>query len=504
MTAAAGDILVTRNERLDAYVAVQITALDDDGKRPQAAVLTLDWTGESLPTEADVATMQPARFDFFFWNGHVDHVWVPLPVPPDYARVGHRPPLVTEKVDSYGGWWPDGSLLHAQRKWDASSPAARDRFKQAAAERDRKGAVSLEAVEATRLGNEQLAAVPDLATFDAKPLLSSVYADRPVPGLFDFLRHREFVYEAALRNHGETCVDLRGAHLTRLGIDVTGVRELYLNDGLENLTLHGTPSPDLHIHAEDAGRWLSHSLSDPAVVWSGLDALGTLWIRDVKEVDVAALARRFPALTRLRIWGAPGMLRHAEALSSWQGLRTLTLSDMFGYPPDDFPSPASLPALRMLWLSSLPADVAAAVKKEWKGAAASGVSLNVRQARKPEWLAANLDNPFRSWEDTDTDRIKPAQAKRAAALYRTARSDALKVADADNPVAALSPIVETYAEAFNKLDARGNFIETEEREQIYMALMQILDAVDVQRHGAGRPPVDRAAIEAVMDGVRDF
>jgi hypothetical protein len=500
MTPTAGDVFVTHNARLDAYSAIQITAVDSEGRSPQAAVLTLDWTGAALPTGAEVAAMQPARFDFFFWNAHVDQVWVPLPVPPGYTHVGNRPPLVAGKVDSYGGGWPDGSLHYAQRRWNARPQSVRDRFKAAAKARDERGAVSLEAVEATRLGNDQLEAIPDLPAFDGMPLLTSIYADRAILGIFEFLRRRDFIYEAALRRHGETRVDLRGAHLTRLGVDVTGVRELYLNDGLETLTLHGTPSPDLRIVAEDDGRWLTHYAVDCAFAWSGLDALDTLWIRNVKAVDATAIVRRFPALTRLRLWGAPGYLHNVGALSGLPGLRTLTLNDMFGF--DDLPPPASFPMMRMLWLSSIPADAAAGVKKAWKPAAARGVDLNVRQPRKPEWLAANLDNPFRNWEDAAG--ITPAQAKKAAALYKTARAEALAVANAVDPLPALSPIVLAYTQAFNKLDARGNFIMTEEREQIYMALMQIIDAVNVQRQGAGLAAVDHDAIGEVMDSVRDF
>jgi hypothetical protein len=502
MTPTAGDIFVTYNARLDAYVAIQITAVSDDRRSPQAAVLTLDWTGAAPPTEAEVAAMQPARFDFSFWDDRVDRVWVPLPVPPGYTRVGNRPPLVTGQLDSYGGGWADGSLHYAQRRWDAKPQALRDRFKAAAKSRHEKGAVSLEAVQATRVGNDDLAAIPDLPAFEGMPLLTSIYADRPIPGLFEFLRRRVFIYEAALRRHGETHVDLRGTHLTRLGIDVTGVRELHLNDGLEELTLHGTPDADLRIHAEDDGRWITHYAGDAAFAWRGLDALDTLWIRNVKEVDATVIVRRFPALTGLRIWGAPGYLRNVDALSTLPDLRTLTLNDMFGFDADAFPMPTSFPNMRMLWLSSVPADAAAAVKKAWKPATAGGVNLNVRQPRKPEWLAANLDNPFRNWEDAAG--ITPAQAKKAAALYRTARADALAVADAADPVAALSPIVLAYTQAFNKLDARSSFIQTEEREQIFMALMDIVKAVNERRATTGAAPVSRDAITDVMDSVRDF
>jgi len=45
--------------------------------------------------------------------------------------------------------------------------------------------------------------------------------------------------------------------LSRLSLDVTGVQELFLNDGLDDLTLLGTAAPELKIHAEADGSWLT-------------------------------------------------------------------------------------------------------------------------------------------------------------------------------------------------------------------------------------------------------
>lgn len=505
MTPTPGDILVSHNARLDAYTAIQVTGLMTDGKIPQVSVLTLDWIGKALPTDAEIAAMKPQPFDFFFWNAHLEHIRVALPVPPAFTRVGHRPPLVVEEVNSYGGW-PRGDTLHSQQQWDARPKAARDRFKDAAEKRDKTPVLTLGDITLTRstqrMDGERLAAAEDLSVFDALPLLTNVTTDRPIAGLFDFLRKHPFVYEADLRRHGETIVDLRGTHVTRLGIDVTGVRELYLPDGLDSVSLHGVASADLRIHAEADGRWLSLNTVDPVAPWAGLDALGGLWIHDAKDVDMAQALRHFPAVRQLRIWGAPGYLRNLSSLATLSGLRSLTLSDVFGFSPDDFPAPSNFPELQMLWLTSIPVDVAAAVKKTYKSATAAGLDLAVRQPRKPEWLAANLDNPFRNWDGREN--ITPAQAKKAAALYKTARGDALKLAGAADAVAALTPMVLRYTEAFNALDSRGRFVFTDEREQIYEALLLIFDAVDETRREAGADPVDRHALSEAMDDVRDF
>ncbi len=505
MTPTPGDIFASYNARLDAYTAIQVTQLKEDSKRPQVAVLTLDWIGKALPTDAEVAAMKPKSFDFFFWKDRFDHSWVSLPVPPAYTLVGHREPLRQEEVNSYSGW-PRGFTLYSQQKWDARPKETRYRFKAAAETRDKTPVITLGDLtvnrSSQRLNGECLEMAGDLSVFDALPLLTNVTTDRPIPGLFDFLRKHSFVYEADLRKHGETRVDLRGTHLTRLSIDITGVTELRLNDGLDYLSLQGEPNPSLRIHAEADGRWLTLGTENPDMPWSGLDALDGLHVRQAREIDAAKVVARFPALSELRCWGAPGHVRNMAALAALTGLHTLTLYDMFGFRPEDIPAPSNFPKLSMFWLTSIPSDAAAAIKKIYKPATIQGLDLQVRQPRKPEWLAANLDNPFRNWDETEG--ITSAQAKKAATLYKTARADALKLAGEADSLAALSPVVLAYTEAFNKMDSRGNFIHTDEREQIFDALMNILEAVDEQRVAAGAAPVDRNALTEVMDSVRDF
>ncbi|QEI07680.1 gliding motility protein [Pigmentiphaga aceris] len=505
MTPTPGDIFAFYNARLNAYTAIQVTHVETDKKPAKVAVLTLDWRGKTLPSDAEIAVMQPKVFDFFFWNARFVHRWVSLPVPPGFTHVGHKPSLHDAEVNSYSGW-PTGSSFYSQQQWDARPKAQRDRFKEAAATRDKTPLLTLGDVSVNlstqRLDGERLAMAGDLSVFDALPLLTNVTTDRPIAGLFDFLRKHAFVYEAELCNHGEARVDLRGTYLTRLSLDVTGVTELFLNDDLEHLSLLGTPSSDLRIHANADGRWLTVMLIDPDVPWQGLDALGALNVRQGRDVDVAKIVTRFPALSELRIWGAPGYVRNLPSLAALSGLQTWTFYDVFGFGPEDIPASSNFPMLGMFWTHSIPADAAAAIKKAYKAATANGLDLAVRQPRKPEWLAANLDNPFRDWDGTEG--ITAAQAKKGAALYKTARADALKVAGEADSLAALGPIVRTYIEAFNKLDARNNFIFTEEREQICMAWQQIVDAVDEKRRELDAGPVDRTALDELMDSIRDF
>lgn len=528
MLPTPGDIYVVHNNRLDAYVAVQVTQVGSPDNARLVAVMTLDWTGQHMPDAAELDAMRPAHFDFMFWNAHRQHLWINPPVPRRFQHVGRREPLVQENVKTYGGQWPDGAMHYLQRRWNGIDADIRSRFKAAAhgGQIDNTVVLDMDQFPVTRatrrLGTQALlqavaqaqsqsqAQPHPLSIFDALPVLTAIEATAPIPGLLPWLRTRPIINELVLSGQNLPVIDLRGTNLMRASVDVTGVRELYLNDGLSILTLTGTASPDLVIHAEDGGRWLTLYLQAAAPVWSGLPALRALHLHGVKTLEAGDIARAFPQLDDLRVSGAPGVVNGLERLADLGALESLTLTDVF--PPDgtQLPGPAAWPQLESLWLASVPAALAASVKAAYKAEVKRGLSLSVRQPRKPDWLAANLDNPFREWDGSE--HITAAQAKKAATLYRKAHADALKqaaeLATQPAPLAdALRAIVLAYTKGFNTLDRRTGFIETVERDQIYVALMSILDAAEAKRRevaGDSAAALDLDTIAQAMDDVREF
>ena len=125
----------------------------------------------------------------------------------------------------------------------------------------------------------------------------------------------------------------------------------------------------------------------------------------------------------------------------------------------------------MVWMTSLPEDAAKAAKQLWKSK--PGMDLWITKPRKPEWLAQRSGQSFPSWDGAE--HIPAAAAKKAANQYRKTRSQLMKLAaepGEDSQTQALEA-VEAYTQTFNKM----GFIETEERDEIYMALRGILDAL---------------------------
>ena len=122
-----------------------------------------------------------------------------------------------------------------------------------------------------------------------------------------------------------------------------------------------------------------------------------------------------------------------------------------------------------------------------------GMDLSITKPRKPEWLAQNLDNSFRGWDGAE--HIPATSAKKAADQYRKTRSRLMKLAsgpDGDAQAQALEAI-EEYVRTFNRM----RFIETDEKDEIYMSLFGILDAIP-------EGILDRDSLIGRFDEMRDF
>ena len=184
-------------------------------------------------------------------------------------------------------------------------------------------------------------------------------------------------------------------------------------------------------------------------------------------------------------------MRNFSTVREFRELKNLSTYDLFGFGADDIPTPDQMPNLNWFWMTSLPEDASKAAKRLWKGK--PSMDLRITKPRKPEWLAENLDNPFRDWDGAE--HIPASSAKKAANQYRKTRALLMKLAaeSGEDTQAQALKAVAAYTQTFNQM----GFIETEERDEIYMALRGILDAL----------PGDMLQKDALIehfDHVRDF
>ena len=174
--------------------------------------------------------------------------------------------------------------------------------------------------------------------------------------------------------------------------------------------------------------------------------------------------------------------------------------DMFGFSGADIPMPEQMPTLENLFMDSVPYEAAQTAKKLYKPLIANGFELDILKARKPEWLAENLNNPFRSW---DGDEMIPrGVAKKAADIYKKTRAALMGVCQSEsvNVQEESLAICKAYVDVFNALDRKHEFIETVYVEDIMVALNDLIK--EVAETSGGK--LDAAVLIEVCDGLREF
>ncbi|MEU6375118.1 hypothetical protein [Streptomyces sp. NPDC046909] len=225
-----------------------------------------------------------------------------------------------------------------------------------------------------------------------------------------------------------------------------------------------------------------------------------LTVHGIAELDCARLVADFPDLTRLSLSGNLGTLTSAAALNRLPLLQGLTIRELFGMEASDCLLPSDVPAVEDVWLYGIPADYAAAMRKAWRPHVRHGVHLDVRGARRPEWIAANATNPLRDWDGRE--HIPRTGYRKAVAQYKATREAFLAEVNEGEQPDNIKEIGRAFATAFNALDSRSPFIETVEREELFEALDFLADEAQTT---AGRDlSAARAALVEGADSVRDW
>ena len=457
----------------------------------------MDWSGEEPLKEAELSSLQPLYKDFMYWNRGIDLSNVDVNVPANYTFVGNVTPLTDESTNSYA-IWGDGYEVYRQLKWQEIPKEQRDAFKKADKSEEKVIFAGEECGISKRRLNDEWKPFEDAMELKVFPCLTHLTLNKWHKNLYEYLQSTPFISELVLENHNQTKLDFSKTSVCTLSIDMTDVEELILNDGLEQLILLGEIRKDCNIQANGNEEALLLQCDKVIPKLKGLHALGKLHVIKIEELDIEEVLNAYPKLTELRLWGKPGNLVHFDKLPEFQQLEVFTTMDLFGFTAEDIPTSDRLPNLYMFWMESLPEDAAKVTKKLYKKRKEDGLHLWISKPRKPEWLAQNLDNPFRSWDGQEN--ITPANAKKAAALYRKTRAGMVKLVGSspDEMMQGATELVKLYTEGFNKMDKGKYFIETVEREDIYTALDDILDLIPAEFN------IDKENLLNFFDELKDF
>ena len=497
MIAKAGDIYCVYNELFKKYTACQVTKVDDSGKKPQAIILSLDWFGDKLPELDDLAAVTPLYIDYMYWNRALHMKKVDISVPPNYVYIGNLTPINNDDTDIYGSW-SKGHEVYNQFIWEKIPKDKRDTFKKA---NESDEFVDFEGKRRrirTHNENDNWHDFDDALKLRVFPCLSSLSVTRWHKNLFEYLNSNPFIREFIIENHGKSKLDFSRTSIHRLTVDMTGLDELILNEDLNMLSLTGQVKESCKIRARDAGKYMILNCEGMVPKLEGLEELNALHLTAVTELDVDDIAGEYPKLKELRLWGKPGKIINFGKLTKFSELEVLTAMDVFGFTASEVPRPDDLKKLYRLWMDSLPEDAAKEVKKLYKKRKDEGLDLRITKPRKEEWLAQNLENPFRSWDGDEN--IPQGIAKKASMMYRKTRSAMVKlIADPDTDlIKETETLVREYTVGFNKMDKRKNFIYTAERDEIFQALDEILNLIPDELS------IDKNTLINVFDEVKEF
>ncbi len=483
-----GDVYSYYIRDMNQYGACQILEISKDG----ICHVPLDILKDSPLNQDDLKDIQPLSRNgdknFFQYYASFNTI------PSSYIYVGHADPVLVQFREASTNNWPIGREHMLLRKWreipeEVMEAREKHRF-------DRTPVViGSKTYNKNRryIDDEMLAEIKDYAELDALPCLDSVHINQYDEELFTYLQKRHLITYLSLNNNNLSTLDLRKTFFSEVGLDISCIRELYLNDQTTKLMLHGKVEPDIKIHAKNngAGIYMIYSLKNNPVSNLGLREIENIALLDFHELDANCIAEEFPKLRKIHLVGSPGSVMNLGHLSKIKSLEEINLFDIFGFNSDDLDPLLTLEHLNLFWMEGVPEDAGKYARKTFKDKV---YSLKITKLRKPEWIIENANNPFRAW---DGDEGVPSGAfKKASLFYKDLKKEILEASDRASVLLA----VKNYTEAINQLDKRyKNFIETTQAEDIFQAADKLFDEIL-----AGKEIVSIDDLHQVMEETRTW
>ncbi|MEZ5941476.1 MAG: hypothetical protein R3C18_08805 [Planctomycetaceae bacterium] len=287
--------------------------------------------------------------------------------------------------------------------------------------------------------------------------------------VLEYLSHPKCsVYEFGWSEHGQRQLDFSDARkLHSLSVEVLSKAfrlTLPLREGLRSLRIVRPPGGcRLTVHAPDLGRGLILTIVEgilPKI--SGLKQIEGLEFIRASEVDLDAVVRAYPHLEYIRVFGKSVTLAGIASLARLRSLKKMWFNSCYAMNAAEFPELNELPLLEDVNFDGLRVEDAAILKNKYKGVK----QLRIAGKRSAEWIANNLDNPFRNW-DEDFGR---AAGNKAMQAWTTASTELKKLADGNATRA--REILKAYVDVFNQMERRSG-LETDQRELIYEAFTEL-------------------------------
>lgn len=467
-----GDVYAFYIEELGKYGTCQI--LDVWGG--SLCYILLDYLGEEVPSENDLKEIKPFYKECYI-NRHrmVKQVIDKLSVPGNYIYIGKIPLVVTNCRDGsyFNDVWQQGTDYIFEERWKAAGNEAQRNYKKYinSGEFVR---IKKELVKKNKdcLDNDLYKLLDDNSSLCGFPCIISADVHGYSQKLVNLIKTSPLLHSLKLSNTEADIVDLRGTGLYNIETDITGVNKIILPEEIYSLVIYGNIKKQLCIYGnpviKDKGIILDIHIKNikefPGIIFKDVK-IRELNIDNIKELDIEIITRYFPDIKKISLTGSPGIITNIHKMEFLKNLQTIGFYDIFGYNDCDVKIFGQLEELREIDFYSVPKTAGKYIKKHWENRLDV---LSVKSMRDSGWLADNIDNPLRKW---DGSGFVPAAAyKRSFKCYKDTKKLLLNAENSEDVI----EIVRQYTRNFNELNRKyGQFIETEEREDIFMAMEQL-------------------------------
>ncbi|MBK8258645.1 MAG: hypothetical protein IPK82_39050 [Polyangiaceae bacterium] len=458
------------------YGAVQV--IGENAAQQRIELLALNYDSEMPPTMEVLADVGPFERDWGAWKREPARITTFAYVPWWATRVGENKPFPPFKspCSSYGAWQTMLATYHSRRYKRGNTTGWKSDITEvemdlgAGAFRVRRDSTSL-IVGLTGLLPAPTSDPVKWNALDVLPYLTEITYQGSDARFVDYVRERK-IRKVDWRAHRQTNISLENAAVQTLTLEV-GPNELTIkmNDLLDRLQLNGR-ADRLTVDGAQVGFPFSYYVYAPELTAppKGLDGLQIASYGGLKQVDTHHLTA-LPTVVELSLSGAPGTITDAGGFNKLTHLKELTIYEMYGLDVEHWPESFSgLDVLRMKGLKKADAD-------KIKALVASVPRVDVTGARTDEWLATNLENPFRNWSD-DGESF----GKVAINAWKKAKSVVI-VKGKDTPLKEAEAALKAMIVELNRLDDKRS-IDTIRREEAGDAFMQLAEEAGVAKETA--------------------
>lgn len=468
-TPSPGEVYAFYIDRLSSYGAYQI--LDVDKEAHSLCYVALDYLAKEPPAKAQLESLKPYYRQAYRNHHRMEKSIISSTiVPRDYIYIGQCALKADKKCNSFSVDWPRGLAYINEELWRSFDGTARAAYKKYC---DSGDFVQVHGQmfrkRSTYLTDELYQCLADADTLEAFPCITSAEVTGYSSKLEKWLHDTPLLASLSLQKAHAEILNLSGTHLNSLKLDLTGILQLTLPATLTHLILYGKPAPGFVIDDSLCTEKIDlfFSMKDSSVTEFGVSPakITTLSISGIKELDLRIITDSYPETKHLQLDGAPGILRNISSLEQMRFLKSIYLHDLFGYDSSDLAFLSALPCLYELDFDSVPKEAGNHLKKHWKGKLDK---LAVSHLREEGWLKENLENPLRHWDGDEY--ISQAAYNSAVKCYKNTKKQMQNVDSRDK----LRAIIHQYTMHFNRLNTKyDDFIETQEREDIFSAMEQL-------------------------------